>query len=68
MIYHIRRKLKIQKGNQFYKDYSNRSNGTYCGAEMTDKDIAWNDRALPFNNFIPCQQCVNIRKKERGMK
>ena len=63
MIFHIRRKLRKQKGNQFYKDYSDRSNGTYCGADMTDKDIAWNEKATPFLDCEPCQKCIEIRGK-----
>ena len=65
MIYHIRRRLKKQRGNQWYKDRSNRSNGTYCGAGYTDHDIVWNDKAEEFNGWEPCKECVKLRENGR---
>ncbi len=65
--YHIRRQLKKARGNQFYRDRTNRSNGTYCGipeTEMTDHDIRWNDKSLPFEDWVACGQCVKARRDE----
>jgi len=69
VIFHIRRPLKKQKGNQFYKDRSNRSNGTYCGAEETAHDVGWMGQAERWINdkgvvFEPCEACIMIRKSE----
>ena len=44
-IYHIRKPFKKQKVNQWYKDYSNRGNGTFCGADETDLDIRHSEKA-----------------------
>lgn len=49
-IYHIRKPLRPSRGNQFYRDKSDRGQGTYCGAPEGYKDIpnkwkpqTWND-------------------------
>ena len=70
VIYHIRRPLKKQKGNQFYRDRSIRSNGTYCGAPETSQDIACKDRAERWTNdenttYIPCRECCKALRSDK---
>jgi hypothetical protein len=70
-IYHIRRPLKKQRGNQFYKDYS-RGQGTYCGAPETAFDVPHRGRACEWTNaqihHIPCKECCRIRAKTKTLK
>jgi len=62
MIYHIRKKLRKQKVNQYYKDNDNRDNGTYCGLPETEYDIRWYDKAIKFGDHEPCPKCIEIRQ------
>ena len=41
---HIRKQLIKARGNQFYRDKSNRGNGNLCGSPETSYDIPWKDR------------------------
>ena len=59
--FHIRKRSKRAKGSQYYKDYSSRSNGTFCGLPPTDHDIKWNQKAEQFGEWIPCEGCVERR-------
>lgn len=61
MIYHIRKPLNPAHGNQFYKDRSDRSNGTYCGAPESDSDIKHHWPATVSNNYEPCKVCLAKR-------
>ena len=54
--------MKKQKGNQWYRDTSNRSNGTYCGADETAYDITWRDKAENCGEYTPCLDCIKERK------
>ena len=66
-IFHIRKPLRPARGSQFYKDRSNRGQGTYCGAPETQWDIKHSWKAEPFaGNFAvgilePCQECTRLR-------
>lgn len=65
MIYHIRRRLRRQEGNQYYKDYSNRGQGAYCGENYTDHDIKWRDKIYTTATWQCCPVCAAARKKEQ---
>jgi len=67
-VFHIRRRLKRYKGNQFYKDKNNRYAGTYCGADPTDHDISWYQKSERFLDWFPCSDCINKRMLEDGYK
>ena len=56
-IFHIRRPLRRAGGNQFYRDKSNRGQGTYCGKPETAYDVDKVRDAVPFNNRTPCADC-----------
>ena len=62
-VYHIRRRLRRRRGNQFYRDRSIRKSESYCG-EMTADDIFWNWKAEIFEHKFPCKKCIEIREKE----
>jgi hypothetical protein len=66
MIYHIRKKYKVQRGNQFYKDRSDRNNGTFCGSEMTDHDIRYYEKIYEFNEWACCPECEKLRSENRN--
>lgn len=61
MIYHIRKPLKMSKRNQWYKDTSDRGNGTFCGAPETEYDILPNQKAIIWGNHEPCSDCIKLR-------
>jgi hypothetical protein len=61
--YHIRKKRKRYRGNQFYRDYRNRSNGTFCGAPETDFDIDYHTKAKAWMDNVPCKKCMILRQK-----
>lgn len=71
--YHIRRPRRPARGNQFYRDRSHRSQGTYCGAVETQYDVSHGtrvdtDKAVSsdaFAGFKPCQACVDLRAAEK---
>ena len=64
--YHIRQLLTPQRGNCFYKDQSNRGNGTVCGAPETIYDCRWADRYRANNwvhnnkTYIICEECKKL--------
>jgi hypothetical protein len=62
MIYHIRKPPKAARGNQWYKDHSNRDQGTYCGADVTDHDVGHHDKATPWGEWTPCRVCIENRR------
>jgi len=64
-IYHIRQALERNRGNSFYRDKSNRYNGTVCGAPATNMDAGWGERKRvggwdhpERGRFEPCPVCV----------
>jgi hypothetical protein len=65
IVFHIRRALKKQRGSQFYYDYSDRNQGTYCGAPETAFDIAHKDLCVSWTDkqahYVPCKECSKIR-------
>ena len=68
--YHIRRPLRPARGNQFYRDESDRGRGTYCKAPETDHDISHRDKARPWVvggvDYEPCADCSRIRQEEQN--
>ena len=61
--FHIRRRLKRYRGRPgWYLDTSDRNAGTYCGADPTDHDRAWNDKIEAFGGWVPCQECIKNRE------
>ena len=61
--FHIRRPLRKARGTQYYRDRSDRGQGTYCGLPETDRDIGPNDRI--WDVAATCQHCLETRGKER---
>lgn len=65
VIFHIRKPLKKQRGNQFYYDYSDRWQGNYCGAPETSFDIPYKSEARSWSSlqthYEPCRECCRIR-------
>ena len=70
-IFHIRRRLRKARGNSFYKDYSDRGRGTFCGAPETEFDIAWAERnrardyELNGAQHVACESCKRARDAEK---
>lgn len=71
LTYHVRRRLRRARGNQFYRDRSYRGMGTFCGANETqhDRDWAERNRVKPWrapNGMLqtPCEACVKAIAKE----
>jgi len=62
-IFHIRNKLKKYRGSQWYKDNSDRYNGTVCGADPTDKDIMWHWKPKKWDKWEPCKKCLKIKQE-----
>ena len=60
-VFHIRRPLRAARGSQFYRDRSDRGQGTYCGAPETAYDTNSLRDAVPFNGREPCQACKERR-------
>ncbi len=65
-IYHIRKPFKKQRVNQYYKDYSNRGNGTFCGAIETSFDTRHSEKAVDWANkagiaFKACKACKELK-------
>ena len=69
IVFHIRRPLRKNRGSQFYRDYSNRGQGTYCGAPETTFDAAHSHRAVSWTNlethYVPCKLCCELRALEK---
>ena len=65
MTFHVRRPLKRARGNSFYRDTSDRYNGTFCGAEPTSYDVPWRAKAAPFLGRLPCAACLAARAAEK---
>lgn len=66
VIYHIRKPLKTQRGNQFYKDRSDRGRGTLCGAAETSFDIPYSNPAPAWDKYAPCGKCIMARSQARS--
>ena len=66
MTFHIRRPLREARGSQFYRDRSDRGQGTYCGAAETAYDVASRKDAVPFNGRAPCRDCLARYHNERS--
>ena len=64
-IYHIRKPLRRARGNQYYRDDSNRGQGTYCGASETEFDIPHRDKAVTWfgknGAYAACVKCIMAR-------
>jgi len=69
VIYHIRRRLRPARSNQWYRDKSDRGQGTFCGAPEGYFDVAHNNKAplwsLEQVKYEPCAECLRIRAEER---
>ena len=73
MTYHIRRRMRKLRGNQWYKDRGERKVATSCGADVTAHDAEWNRKAETFTLelygkaviYIPCTDCVGIREEAK---
>jgi hypothetical protein len=71
---HILRQFRKQGGNQFYKDRSNRSQGTFCGAPVVAFGVVrWYEKCVPWTNeageqFEPCAECVRLRDEFRAAR
>ena len=65
VIFHIRKPLKKQRGNQYYYDYSDRGQGNYCGSPETSFDVPHKSEARSWSSlqthYVPCKQCCRIR-------
>ena len=65
VIFHIRKPLKKQRGNQYYHDYSDRGQGNYCGSPETLFDVPHKSEARSWSSlqthYVPCKQCCRIR-------
>ena len=64
MVFHIRRQLRKQQGSQYYKDRSNRGQGTYCGEAETIYDVNTRRDAVAFNGREPCRKCIKCYDNE----
>ena len=65
ILFHIRRRLPPLKGNMWYKDKRIRHTETYCKASVTEHDVEWRSKAVPFNSRVPCPECLKIRAQEK---
>ena len=73
IIYHIRHRLTPRGGNQFYRDKRVREVATLCGAEPTEYDAGWREKAEewtgcqnnanPGATFVPCEECKKKRSQ-----
>ena len=61
MTYHIRRPLRYAGGGQWYRDKSDRGQGTFCGAAETAYDVTARDRAPAWDGHTPCPDCLLAR-------
>jgi hypothetical protein len=70
VIFYIRRALRPAGGNQWYKDRSDRGQGTYCGAPETAYDVPHRDRnraeSYQLDGRELCPACRDIREQEKG--
>ncbi len=64
MDFHIRHRLARRGGNSFYRDRSERTSTTFCGAPCTEWDAAWAERkrvkewtSERGGLMTPCQAC-----------
>lgn len=75
MIYHILKQLRPERGDQYYRDKSNRGRGTICGINMEEipnsYSLAWSDRKRvgrwihpEHGVMIPCPKCVELVKAD----
>lgn len=66
--FHIRAPLPRKGGNQFYRDNAPRVAKTLCGAPVTDHDNRFAWHPFPAGDYVPCEQCVEIRRLARTQK
>ena len=77
MIFHIRKRLRKLRGNQWYKDRDDRKVETYCQAEPTEYDVEWRYRKS--KKYIakwehksvvhyPCGVCREVVRDEEWLK
>ena len=59
---HIRQRLRPLGGNQFYRDRSERTASTMCGAEVTDVDWAFSPTRKSWPAEV-CPECVAERTR-----
>ena len=64
--FHIRAPMPRKGGNQFYRDKTHRVAKTLCGDSVTEHDIRFSERPLPFGMYVPCERCVDIRMATTG--
>lgn len=70
-VYHVRRKLRRQRGNQFYRDKSDRGRGTYCGADCGEYDVSHGSKIAEWTRadgelMVPCPECVMLRNRAKA--
>lgn len=74
-VYHIRLRLARRGGNSFYLDHAERVSHTFCGAPVTEYDVAWASRNKTGKwtsengkgDFIPCHKCVEAVKRHNSI-
>lgn len=57
---HIRQRLRPRGGNQFYRDRSERTAATMCGAEVTEVDFGFSPTRKTWPATV-CAACVEAR-------
>ena len=62
---HIRLPLSPKGANQWYRSRVIRTALTYCGAPVTEYDIACGDKAVTWKNFVPCDHCIGARARNK---
>lgn len=60
---HIRKRYPRNCGNSRYKDRRTFTDGvwlthTFCGAEVTDRDLGWKDRNTKWAQANACPDCL----------
>lgn len=68
---HIRRPLRRARGSQWYRDRSDRGQGTFCGGAEGLYDIPARERQpvryeLPGTDRVVCAACSTAREREAG--
>ena len=63
ILYHIRRPLRRSRSTNFYRDRSDRGQGTFCGAPETQYDVTHRDRVEEnCERFTLCPQCQSLKE------
>ncbi len=60
-IFHVRAKLAPRGGNNFYRDKRERVAATVCGAAVTDHDVRFHDKAVSWEDWVSCSDCLKLR-------